>query len=265
MIEYSIEDLCKIAVSCGLKAIDLAGPRDWPILKSYHLEASMCNGAEIGLTRGWSDVQYHEVLIRNYMAFIDLVAKSGYKNIICFSGNKNGMSYESGLKNCARGLKQILGLAEKRGVTLHMELFNSKTDHPDYMCDSTVWGVELCKMLDSDNFKLLFDIYHMHVQEGDVINTIRDYSQYFGHYHTAGVPGRHEPNGFQELNHAAIAAAIASTGFTGYIGHEYIPTQANKESRIKDLREAVRIYGDLDNENNPEVNQAGKCFKRLVL
>lgn len=246
MREYSINELCEIAVLCGLKAIDLTGPRDWPVLKHYHLDSSMCHGAEIGLSRGWNDVQYHDILVRNYLAYIDLVSKNGYKNIICFSGNKNGMSYDTGLKNCSRGLKRVLGHAEKRGVTLHMELFNSKYDHPDYMCDSTLWGVELCKMMDSENFKLLFDIYHMHIQEGDVVNSILQHSDYIGHYHTAGVPGRHEPDSSQELNHTAIASAIASTGFDGYIAHEYIPTHANKDARIKELNNSVRLYRGVD-------------------
>lgn len=241
MNDYTIEELCEIAVMCGLDGIDLVGPVDWPILKRYNLNSSMCNGAEIGLTKGWNDEQYHKILIKNYKEHIDLVSQNGYKNIICFSGNKNGMPYEKGLENCVKGLSQILKQAEKKGVVLHMELFNSKMDHPDYMCDSTKWGIELCKSLDSESFKLLFDIYHMQIQEGDIIKTIQDNYKYFGHYHAAGVPGRHELDFKQELNYSAISSAIAETGFDGYLAHEYLPTQTTKLKRIKDLQKAIKI------------------------
>jgi hydroxypyruvate isomerase len=198
----------------------------------------MCNGAEINLVNGWNNKQYHATLIKNYTEHIDLVAKAGYKNLICFSGNRNGMDEETGLKNSVEGLKQIMSLAEQKGVIIQMELFNSKVNHPDYMCDNTRWGIELCKRLGSPNFKLLYDIYHMQISEGDIIRTITDDHQYFGHYHTAGVPGRHEIDNSQELYYPAIMKAIVATGYKGYVAQEFIPT---KEDKIAALKEAITI------------------------
>ena len=169
-----------------------------------------------------------------------LVAKAGYKNLICFSGNRNGMDNETGMKNCVDGLKQIMGLAEQNGVIIQMELFNSKVDHKDYMCDNSPWGVELCKRIGSPNFKLLYDIYHMQINEGDVIRTIRDNHNYFGHYHTAGVPGRHEIDDSQELFYPAIMKAIVATGFKGYVAQEFIPTGKENKEKISALKKAVK-------------------------
>jgi hydroxypyruvate isomerase len=237
----SLEELCNVANKIGLKAIDLIGPKEWNILKKHGLDSSMCNGAEISLTEGWNDKQYHTTLIKNYTEHINLVAEAGYKNLICFSGNRKGMDDETGMKNCAEGLKQIIGLAEKKGVVIQMELFNSKVDHKDYMCDKSAWGIELCKRLGSENFKLLYDIYHMQINEGDVIHTIKDGHQYFGHYHTAGVPGRHEIDETQELFYPAIIKAIIATGFKGYLAQEFIPTGKEKEDKIKALKKAVKL------------------------
>jgi hydroxypyruvate isomerase len=198
----------------------------------------MCNGAEISLTEGWNDSQYHSTLINNYLKHIDLVANAGYKNLICFSGNRRGMSNEIGLKNCVDGLQQILPHAEKNGIVIHMELLNSRIDHPDYMCDRSAWGIELCRMLHSENFKLLFDIYHMQIDEGDIIRTIQNNHPYFGHYHTGGVPGRNEINDQQELNYPAIMKAIQATGFEGYVAQEFLPV---KKDKVASLREAINI------------------------
>lgn len=167
-----------------------------------------------------------------------MAAKAGYKNVICFSGNRNGMDDQTGLKNCAEGLKKILPLAEKNGIIIQMELLNSKVNHKDYMCDRTAWGVELCKSLNSENFKLLYDIYHMQIDEGDVIRTIQDNHQYIGHYHTGGVPGRHEIDETQELYYPAIMNAILATGFKDYVAQEFLPA---KENKVESLREAVKI------------------------
>jgi hydroxypyruvate isomerase len=169
---------------------------------------------------------------------IPLVAKAGYKNLICFSGNRRGKDNETGLKNCTEGLKKIVGLAEQHGVTLVMELLNSKVDHKDYQCDLSTWGVELCKRVGSENFKLLYDIYHMQIDEGDVIRTIKQNHMYFAHYHTGGVPGRNEINETQELNYPAIMKAILDTGFKGFVAQEFIPTWPDK---IAALRQAVGI------------------------
>lgn len=237
----SLEELCTLSNEIGLKAIDLIGPKDWPTLKKYGLDSSMCNGAEISLVTGWNNPQYHSQLVERYLKHIDLVADAGYKNLICFSGNRNGMDDETGLNNCVKGLKQIISHAEKRGVVIQMELFNSKVDHPDYMCDNSTWGVELCKRLGSGNFKLLYDIYHMQISEGDIIRTIRDNHQYFGHYHTAGVPGRNEIDQTQELNYSAIMKAIVDTGYQGYVAQEFIPTGKSSEAKIDALKKAIEI------------------------
>ena len=237
----TLENLCKTVQNIGFKAIDLVGPKEWKILKSFGIDSSMCNGAEISLVEGWNDKQYHNTLVKNYAAYIDLVAEAGYKNLICFSGNRNGMDDKTGLKNCAAGLKKIMGAAEKRGVTIQMELFNSKINHKDYMADKSDWGIELCKEIGSPNFKLLYDIYHMQINEGDVIRTINNHHEYFGHYHTAGVPGRNEIDDTQELFYPAIMQAIAKTGYTGYVAQEFIPTGTNDKEKLLALRKAVKI------------------------
>lgn len=236
----SIEELCQAVKKIGFSAIDLVGPKDWPTLKNHGVFSSMCNGAEIGLNEGWNDKQYHAKLIKNYTEHINLVADAGYKNLICFSGSRKGMDDETGLKNCTEGLKQIMSLAEKRGVIVQMELLNSKIDHKDYMCDKSNWGIELCKRVDSQNFKLLYDIYHMQIDEGDVIRTITNGYQWFGHYHTGGVPGRHQINESQELYYPAIIKAILSTGFKDYVAQEFIPTGDNNDEKIAWLKDAVK-------------------------
>ena len=237
----SLTELCQLVKKLGFAAIDLVGPKDWPLLKQFGMDSSMCNGAEIGLTKGWNDLPLHSTLIKNYTEHINLVADAGYKNLICFSGNRNGMDNDTGLKNCVTGLKKILSLAEKKGVVIQMELLNSKIDHKDYMADTSVWGVELCKQLGSPNFKLLYDIYHMQINEGDVIRTIQNNHQCFGHYHTAGVPGRHEINESQELYYPAIMKAILATGYKGYVAQEFIPTGTTTKEKIAALKMAVKI------------------------
>ena len=233
-----LEDLCIAVKKIGFNAIDLIGPKDWPTLKKHGIYSSMCNGAEINLTDGFAEKKFHAQLISNYNSVIPQVAAAGYKNLICFSGNRRGMDDETGLRNATEGLKQIIGLAEKNGVILQMELLNSKIDHKDYMCDKSAWGVELCKRVGSPNFKLLYDIYHMQIDEGDVIRTINENHQYFGHYHTGGVPGRHEIDESQELFYPAIMRAIKATGFNNYVAQEFIPA---KEDKLKSLKEAILL------------------------
>ena len=233
-----LDTLCAESKKIGITAIDLVGPKEWPTLKKYGLDSAMCNGAEINLVDGFNDPQFHETLIKNYSEMIPLVAKAGYKNLICFSGNKRGKTDEEGWNNCVKGLKALMPLAEKHNVVLVMELLNSKIDHKDYQCDTTKWGVELAKRLGSENFKLLYDIYHMQIDEGDVIRTIRDNHKYIGHYHTAGVPGRNEIDETQELNYVAIMKAIQQTGFKGYVAQEFLPKNPNK---IDSLRKAIEI------------------------
>lgn len=237
-----LEKLCQAVKEIGFSAIDLIGPKDWPMLQKYGIYSSMCYiDGQASLTNGFNDTKYHEGLVKSYLEVIPMMVKAGYKDVICFSGNRNGMDDETGLKNCVEGLQKIMPEAEKAGITVHMELLNSKVDHKDYMCDKTPWGVELCKRLGSANFKLLYDIYHMQIDEGDVIRTIKDSHQYIGHYHTAGVPGRHEINETQELYYPAIMKAIAETGFKGYVAQEFIPTGATEADKIAALKDAVKI------------------------
>ena len=236
--DLSLEELCVIAKEFGLMGIDLIGPEGWDTLKKYGLESTMCNGAEISLTEGFNDPKYHPLLADNYTKLIKQVAQAGFTNLICFSGNKRGMDDETGLENCVSGLQKILPLAEKLGVMIQMELFNSKINHPDYMCDNTRWGIELCKRLDSPNFKLLYDIYHMQISEGDIIRTITDDHQYFGHYHTAGVPGRNEIDETQELFYPAIMKAIVDTGYKGVVAQEFIP---KNDKPLESLKKSILI------------------------
>lgn len=237
----SLEALCNTVKSIGFTAIDLVDPAGWNTLKAHGIDSSMCNGAEIGLEQGWNDPSLHSTLVQRYVEHIDLVAEAGYTNLICFSGNRNGMDDETGLKNCEKGLKRILSHAEKKGVIVQMELFNSKIDHPDYMCDKSDWGVELCERIDSPNFKLLYDIYHMQINEGDIIRTIRRHHRWFGHYHTAGVPGRNDIDETQELYYPAIMQAIYETGFKGYVAQEFMPLATSESGRIEALRKAIEI------------------------
>ncbi len=237
-----LDELCAAVKKMGLKAIDLLAPKDWPTLKQHGLVCSMCYIAgKVSLTEGWNNPKYHDQLIKDFSETIPLVEQAGYKNLICFSGNRDGMDDAIGLKNCADGLRQILPLAEKHHVMIQMELLNSRVDHKDYMCDKTPWGVELCKQLASPNFRLLYDIYHMQIDEGDVIRTIRDNHQYFGHYHTGGVPGRHEINDTQELYYPAIMNAILATGHKGYVAQEFIPTGKTNDDKIAALKDAVKV------------------------
>jgi len=236
--QIPLEEFCAKVKSMGITGIDLIGPKQWHILKKYDLVSSMSNGAEISLTEGWNDKQYHNTLVDSYLKHIDMVAEAGYKNLICFSGNKRDIDDETGLNNCAEGLKRILAHAEKKGVIIQMELLNSKIDHQDYMCDNTTWGFELSRRIDSDNFKLLYDIYHMQISEGDVIRTITDNHQFIGHYHTAGVPGRNEIDQTQELFYPAIMRAIAATGFDGFTAQEFIPKGSNP---LQSLEKAIQL------------------------
>ena len=205
----SVEELCKAVKDIGFNAIDLMGPKDWPTLQKYGIYSSMCYIAgEVSLTKGWNDKANHSNLIKEYTDIIPLMVSAGYKDVICFSGSRNGMDDWTGLDNCTEGLKQVMSLAEKNGITIHMELLNSKVDHKDYMCDKTKWGVELCKRIGSPNFKLLYDIYHMQIDES------------------------------QELFYPAIMKAIIETGYKGYVAQEFIPAAQDK---IASLRKAIQI------------------------
>ena len=236
--DVPLEDLCQAAKKIGLVSIELTGPDEWPVLKKYGLTSAMPNGAGLGIEKGFNDPKYHDELVASYEAIIPKVANAGLNQIICFSGNRNGLDDEKGIENCAIGLKRLMPLAEKHQVTIVMELLNSKVNHKDYQCDRTPWGAALCEKIGSDNFKLLYDIYHMQIMEGDVIATIRKYQRYISHYHTGGVPGRNEIDETQELNYPAIMKAIVDTGFKGYVAQEFIPKRSDK---IASLKQGVEI------------------------
>ena len=237
--DYSVDALAKAAATMGIASVELLEPEEWPTVKQYGLTCAMPFGPGMEgknrLTDGFNEVENHEWLIPRYNERIAEVAAAGFDRVICFSGNRRGMDDTEGLEHCVQGLKGIMGAAEEHGVTVCMELLNSKVNHPDYMCDRTPWGLELVDRVGSDHFKLLYDIYHMQIMEGDVIRTIRDYHEYFGHYHTGGNPGRNEIDETQELNYPAIMRAIAETGYEGFVGQEFIPSR----TPLVSLREAV--------------------------
>jgi len=233
-----LEQLAEAAQEMGLKSIELLGPDDWAVVQKYGLTCGLSNGSELGIPRGFNDPQYHEKLLSDYKALIPKAADQGIQQMICFSGNRNGMDDAVGLENCAKGLEPVVKIAEQYDIMITMELLNSKINHPDYMCDHTAWGVELVEKVGSPNFKLLYDIYHMQIMEGDVIRTIRDNHQYISHYHTGGVPGRNEINETQELYYPAIMNAIKETGFEGFVAQEFIP---KGEDPLASLKQGVLI------------------------
>jgi hydroxypyruvate isomerase len=236
--KVSLEDLCQAGKEMGLQSIELLTVDDFPTLKKHDLICAMVSGVPGGITAGLNRPENHDKIQQFFERNIPIVANAGHPNIICFSGNRNKMDDQQGLENCAAGLKKMVGLAEKHKVTICMELLNSKVDHKDYMCDHTAWGVELAKRVGSERFKLLYDIYHMQIMEGDVIRTIQQNHQYLGHYHTGGVPGRHEIDDTQELNYATIMKAIAETGFKGHVAQEFIPARADV---LASLKQGVQI------------------------
>ena len=233
-----LEDLCKAAKEIGLSSIELLGPEEWPTLKKYDLTCAIPWGAGKGIENGWNNPQLHNELLASFEDVIPKAANAGLDKIITFSGNRKGLSDEQGLENCALGLKRLMKTAEKHKVTVTMELLNSKVNHKDYQCDHTKWGAELVKRVGSERFKLLYDIYHMQIMEGDVIATIKEYHPFISHYHTAGVPGRNEIDETQELNYPAIMRAIVDTGYKGFVGQEFIPKR--KEALVA-LKESVQI------------------------
>ena len=198
----------------GLESVELLNPEDWPVVQKLGLTCAMANGTTT-IPKGFNRLEHHDAYVESMLVRIKACADAGIPNVIVFSGNRDGMPDEQGLANCAVGLKRIVGEAEKRGVTVCVELLNSKVNHKDYMCDRTPWGVELCKRVDSERFKLLYDIYHMQIMEGNVIRTIQESHAYIGHYHTAGNPGRNEIDDTQELNYPAIMRAIKGPGSRG--------------------------------------------------
>ena len=238
-----LDELCEVVKGMGIESIELVEPVDYPMLVKHGLQCAMGRfttkklpGTHINC--GWNRPEYREVLIPGYEELIRKTADAGFKKVICMSGLRQGMDEKTGLENCAAGLSKLMPLCEKLGVTMCMELLNSKLTHPDYMADSTAFGVALCEKIGSPHFRLLYDIYHMQIMEGNVIATIQKYHPYLAHFHAAGVPGRHEIDDTQELNYPAIVRAILATGYRDFFGMEFSPTRAD---RLSSLRDAIRI------------------------
>jgi len=219
-----VDQLADDAAKIGLRGVDLLQPEEYEVPRRYGLVCTMgyAGGGEI--KQALNRVENHAAIEQAFRTNIPLAAKAGVPNVITFSGNRGGMADEEGAKNTVAGLNRVKKIAEDHGVTICVELLNSKRDHADYMCDHTTWGVRVVQEVNSPNVKLLYDIYHMQIMEGDLIDTIRRNVQWIGHFHTGGVPGRHELDGTQEIQWDAVMRAIADAGFKGYVAHEFLPT-----------------------------------------
>jgi hydroxypyruvate isomerase len=236
--KMTLDELCGHAARIGYRGIDLLGPKDWPVVRKHGLVCALGSlGEPVTIEKGLNRVENYGPILDALGRGIEQAAEAGVPSLVCFSGNRGGMSDARGLENCAEGLRQIAPLAEEKGVTLCVELLNSKVDHEDYMADHTAWGAALVKAVGSPRVKLLYDIYHMQIMEGDVIRTIRENVSAIAHFHTAGVPGRHEIDERQELNYPAICRAILDAGYTGYLAQEFVPT----DDPVSALEEAFRI------------------------
>jgi len=233
----SFEDFCRACYRLGLESVELLGEAQWPGVKKAGLSCAMCNGPD-SIPYGWNRLEHHDDLLAKFEKSIPKVAEAGFLNIITFSGNRKGMSDEQGLENCVKGLKRLMPIAEKHKVTVCVELLNSKRSHKDYMADHTAWGVELCRRVGSERLKLLYDIFHMQIMEGDIIDTIRENHQYIAHYHTGGVPGRNEIDDTQEINYPSVMRAIVATGYKGFVGQEFVPRRPDP---LASLKQSVQI------------------------
>ncbi|MEO8680607.1 MAG: TIM barrel protein [Vicinamibacterales bacterium] len=233
--KIALPDLCRAVSALGLTAIDLLEPQDWPVVREHGLTCSMGYGGGGTIREGLNNPANHARIIESLIATMPKAAALGVPNLITFFGNRQGRSDREAIDNCVAGLNQIKAAAEQHGVTICVELLNSKVDHADYQGDRTAFGVEVVAAVNSPRVKLLYDIYHMQIMEGDVIRTIRQQHAHIAHYHTGGVPGRHELDDSQELQWSAICRAIAETGFTGYLAHEFVPVR----DPLTSLREAV--------------------------
>jgi hydroxypyruvate isomerase len=233
--KMALPDLCRAVAAMGLPAIDLLEQQDWPVVRQHGLVCSMGYGGGGTIRDGLNNPANHDRIVENLIAAIPVAVTHGVPNLITFFGNRQGRSDQEAIANCVTGLNRLKAAAEKHGVTICVELLNSKVDHADYQGDRTAFGVEIVSAVNSPRVKLLYDIYHMQIMEGDVIRTIRQNHSHIAHYHTGGVPGRHELDDSQELQWAAVCRAIAETGFTGYLAHEFVPIRDPMTS----LREAV--------------------------
>jgi hydroxypyruvate isomerase len=234
--KIALDDLCTAAKDIGLVAIDLLDEKDWLTPKAHNLTCAMANGFGT-IPRGFNRPDQHDKLVADGLRMIPLAAAASVPNIVCFSGNRGGLSDGDGIANCIAGFKRLTPAAEQHGVTLCLELLNSKVDHKDYQADHTAWGAQVVQGVGSPRLKLLYDIYHMQIMEGDVIATIRANAPHIAHFHTGGVPGRNEIDDSQELNYARVARAIADTGFTGFVAHEFVP----RRDPLTSLRQAFEI------------------------
>jgi len=238
--DMTIEKLVRIAADIGYEAIELVEQEYWPLIKDHGLAIASLRG-QSSIEEGFNRRTYHDRLEREVRANIALAAQWGIPNVIVFSGNREGLDDRTGAEITAESLQRLARVAEGEGVTLVLELLNSKIDHPDYQADKTAWGVEVCRMVDSPALKLLYDIYHMQIMEGDIIRTIRQHHDYFAHYHTAGNPGRHELDKRQELQYESIIQTIVATGYQGYLGQEFIPTE-DPEVSLKQAFDICNIH-----------------------
>ncbi len=235
-----LDDACREAARLGIKGFDLIGPPDWPTLKKYGLVPSMYPGGPGGsIPVALNRKENHEKLSGLLHPAIDEAAANAVPNIICFSGNRNGMADAEGADNCVTFLHAIKSHAEDKQVTICMEYLNSKVNHKDYMFDHIAWGVDVMKRVNSPRVKILYDIYHAQIMDGDIVRNIRDHFQWIGHFHTGGNPGRHEIDDTQELNYRFVMQAIAELGYTGFVSHEYSPSQGNDP--IATLEKAIEI------------------------
>jgi hydroxypyruvate isomerase len=231
-----LDDLCRQCAEMGLSGIDLVQPEEWPTIRKYGLVPTVTSGGAT-IPNGWNRKESHDRLAEATTKCIQTAAAAKVPNVITFSGNRAGMSDEEGKANTIIGLRRVKKVAEDHNVTILLELLNSKVNHKDYMCDHTAWGVDVMKAVDSPRVKLLYDIYHMQIMEGDIIRTIRDNFQYIGHFHTGGVPGRHELDDTQELQWRTIAKAIADLNFDGFFAHEFVP----ERDPMTSLKQAVAL------------------------
>lgn len=236
--DIALEDLCIAGKDIGLSSIELLTVDQIPTVKKHGLTCAMVSGVPGGIGNGLNRLENHDKIVEWFEATAPKAAALDTRQIICFSGNRRGLDDEQGIKNCAIGIKRLLPIAEKHDVTLSMELLNSKVNHADYMCDLSKWGVALCEAVGSERFKLLYDIYHMQIMEGDMIATIKRNHKWYSHYHTGGVPGRNEIDDSQEIYYPAVVKAIVATGFDGFIAQEFIPKRPDK---IASLQQGVQI------------------------
>ncbi len=230
--DIPLEEFAKACKEMGIESIELLNEKDWPVIANAGLKCAVGYATDWGIPKGFNRKENHSKLIADFEAMIPKAAAAGVPNLICFSGNREGLDDNEGLINCAIGLRQLMPTAEKNGVTIIMELLNSY-GHKDYQCDRTSWGAALSEMVGSERFKLLYDIYHMQIMEGNIIENMTRYIRYIGHIHTGGVPGRHELDETQELYYPAIMQAVVKAGYTGYVGQEFVPSQKDKLASLK--------------------------------